>query len=93
MGRLAQLRPVFDWELTYLSIILIHRNAFDWTASMYRHPWHAANHCNVTFSEFMEKEWSPGRLAGEHPCRSRCDGAAHLMSISLSLLNLRHSAC
>ena len=41
------------------------RNAFDWTASMFRHPWHATNHCNTTFPEFLEREWSPGRLAGE----------------------------
>ncbi len=32
---------------------------------MFRHPWHATNHCNTTFPEFMEREWSPGRLAGE----------------------------
>ena len=32
---------------------------------MFRHPWHATNHCNTTFPEFMEREWSPGRLAGK----------------------------
>ena len=32
---------------------------------MFRHPWHATNHCNVTFPEFMHREWSPGRLAGK----------------------------
>ena len=32
---------------------------------MSRHPWHATNHCNTTFLEFMQREWSPGKLAGE----------------------------
>jgi hypothetical protein len=31
---------------------------------MHRHPWHAANHCNTTFPEFLDREWSPGGLAG-----------------------------
>ena len=57
-------------EPRYLKCILMRRNAFDWTASMFRNPWHATNHCNVTFPEFMDKEWSPGRLAGKHPCSS-----------------------
>ena len=35
----------------------------DWTQSFYRHPWHVTNHCNVTFSEFLVREWGPGALA------------------------------
>lgn len=31
---------------------------------MFRTPWHATNHCNATFYEFLEREWSPGKLAG-----------------------------
>ena len=37
------------------------RNALDWAASMSRKPWHAGNHCNITFDEFVRREWSPGR--------------------------------
>jgi hypothetical protein len=47
------------------------RNAFDWAASMHRHPWHAPNHCNTSsFAEFLLREWSPGKLAGSSPCSS-----------------------
>jgi len=28
---------------------------------MSRQPWHAANHCNITFPEFVTREWAPGR--------------------------------
>ena len=28
---------------------------------MSRKPWHAGNHCNVTFNEFVRREWSTGR--------------------------------
>ena len=42
------------------------RNAFDWAASMHRHPWHATNHCNTSsFADFLIREWSPGKLAGD----------------------------
>ena len=50
------------------------RNALDWTASMFRHPWHATNHCNTTFPEFLEREWSPGRLAGKLLFTTWCEG-------------------
>ena len=64
--------PLQDWTailfghtaLASEARILACRNAFDWTASMSRHPWHATNHCNTTFLEFMQREWSPGKLAG-----------------------------
>ena len=39
----------------------------DWVASMHRHPWHAKNHCNVTFPHFVTREWSPMHLAGAFP--------------------------
>ncbi|BDA47078.1 hypothetical protein COCOBI_09-5330 [Coccomyxa sp. Obi] len=46
-------------------VVAVFRNAFDWTASMHRHPWHATNHCNTSsFAEFLVREWSPGKLAG-----------------------------
>lgn len=46
-------------------VVAVFRNAFDWAASMHRHPWHATNHCNTSsFAEFLVREWSPGKLAG-----------------------------
>ena len=62
------------------------RNAFDWTASMSRHPWHATNHCNTTFLEFMQREWSPGKLAGE-----ACAGDA-ILFFAYPLLAISHQA-
>lgn len=58
------------------------RNAFDWAASMHRHPWHAPNHCNTSsFGEFLLREWSPGSLAGDlldilSSCRPQHDRCA-----------------
>lgn len=32
---------------------------------MSRQPWHAANHCNISFEEFLRRKWSPGHWG--HP--------------------------
>ena len=39
---------------------------------MSRHPWHATNHCNTTFLEFMQREWSPGKVAGKAALEMLC---------------------
>ena len=50
---------------------------------MFRHPWHATNHCNTTFPEFLEREWSPGRLAGKLHFPNEESLEASSLSISL----------
>lgn len=46
----------------------------DWTTSLYRHPWHAQNHCtNITFPEFLSREWSLGTYADEPASMPPCD--------------------
>lgn len=42
------------------------RNAVDWAISMYNRPWFAANHCNVTFHEFITKLWCVQLTAESH---------------------------
>ena len=50
----------------------------DWLASMHRHPWHAKNHCNVSFPDFVLREWSPGPLAGLLASRACPPATLHL---------------
>ena len=73
----------------------------DWVASMHRHPWHAKNHCNVTFPEFPAREWSPMHLAGAIPCPSppapvmerMLGGAGLQMPVMLLLVGHASPAC
>ncbi|KAK9809430.1 hypothetical protein WJX73_006468 [Symbiochloris irregularis] len=44
-------------------VIVVMRNAIDWAVSLYNQPWFAALHCNVTFHEFLTKEWSYGNTS------------------------------
>ncbi|KAK9843701.1 hypothetical protein WJX81_002991 [Elliptochloris bilobata] len=51
----------FLFPASNVLVVAVFRNALDWAASMSRKPWHAGNHCNITFEEFVRREWSPGR--------------------------------
>jgi hypothetical protein len=51
-------------SVTYLRSGAKCRNAFDWAPSMYRTPWGAREHCNISWDDFLRAEWSPGSLPG-----------------------------
>ena len=54
-----------------------HRNVLDWVPSMQRAPWGARAHCNLTWREFLEAEWSPRAILGLVPFTSSgCDAAS-----------------
>ncbi|KAK9802578.1 hypothetical protein WJX73_006675 [Symbiochloris irregularis] len=53
-------------------VIVVTRNVIDWAVSLYKRPWFAANHCNVTFHEFVTKPWTPGNLSGSAPDPAFC---------------------
>lgn len=53
------------WQKQSSSMPASCRNVLDWTTSLFNKPWHAQNHCNISFSEFLVREWSLGDFAQE----------------------------
>ena len=81
------IRSLSDSDDTLFTII--YRNPFDWLRSLHTSPYHAGNHSDLTFSQFIRKPWISFETTRMNPAWPKRDDDYYFIEEAQNILQLR----